>query len=205
MNMRTILIIGAHYFGKDTNDKSYGFLSRTIWNATHLFEANPNVFETLKKIILPHSFGKVTFTNAGLCPEHEENKSFYMLKNPKRAWWGSQIGSFNKSHLVKHFKHLENSDILVKYVVCYSISSIVEEYSPTYLSIDTEGFDCKLVNSITCYNLRTTKELIFEHMHCNVYEFKETLIHISKCGFVAYFDKENVYFKKNSKALEHKY
>ena len=58
---RTLLVIGAHMFGKDENDADYQKWKSQTWDRTILVEANPFVYRDLAAAAttFPASFGKV--------------------------------------------------------------------------------------------------------------------------------------------------
>ena len=71
----SIVVIGAHHFGKDPNDVIFASVRSVIWRRMLLLEASPLIAQELKHIwhkerspaVTP--IDRVTVLNAGVCPE----------------------------------------------------------------------------------------------------------------------------------------
>jgi hypothetical protein len=59
INMATLLVIGAHFFGRDRNDMHYQKLASQSWNKTILVDAHPLVYLNLAAINFPDPLGSM--------------------------------------------------------------------------------------------------------------------------------------------------
>ena len=171
----SLVVIGAHHFGRDANDAIYKSVANVSWSSVLLVEASPIVAAELKTFVaernptpsVPHN--KVKVVNAGVCPGGSEGTSeqstlpFHTLKYADGlAWWQGQIGSFNKQHLYNHFKPLlksakpknrytwANLEALLTEtpVACYTLLGLLRAHGIAkvgMLLLDTEGLDCGIL------------------------------------------------------------
>jgi FkbM family methyltransferase len=106
----------------------------------------------------------------------DQNKidSFYFVKKDSipvlGKHWASQIGSFNKNHILNHknkrFK-IEDSDIDKIDIKFITFNDLIKEYSIgsiEMLQIDTEGAEYKIMKSIN-YDQLSINQILFESKH----------------------------------------
>ena len=84
--------------------------------------------------------------------------------------WASQIGSFNKNHILNHKNKrfdIKDDDIQITEVEFITFQDLVKKYSINSinkLQIDVEGAEYKIMNSID-YNKIKIKNIFFESKH----------------------------------------
>ena len=84
--------------------------------------------------------------------------------------WASQIGSFNKNHILNHKNKrfdIKDDDIQITEVEFITFQDLVKKYSINSinkLQIDVEGAEYKIMNSID-YNKIQIKNIFFESKH----------------------------------------
>ena len=77
----SLVVIGAHHFGRDANDAIYKSVANVSWSSVLLVEASPIVAAELKTFVaernptpsVPHN--KVKVVNAGVCPGGSDGTS----------------------------------------------------------------------------------------------------------------------------------
>ena len=117
--------------------------------------------------------------------------------------WASQIGSFDKNHLLSHKSKrfdIKDDDIQITEVEFITFQDLVKKYSINSinkLQIDVEGAEYKIMNSID-YNKIKIKNIFFESKHFDgtftegekLKEIKDKLI--SNGYNLKQIDKENI-------------
>mmetsp|Transcript_6195 Transcript_6195/g.19091 ORF Transcript_6195/g.19091 Transcript_6195/m.19091 type:complete len:250 (+) Transcript_6195:129-878(+) len=215
---RTLLVIGAHMFGKDENDADYQKWKSQTWDRTILVEANPFVYRDLAAAAttFPASFGKVEVYNWGVMSRaahgfiREENKcpSFYhvnrtyLANHPELPHQYDQIGSFRISHVLKHIpKRLHDGDpyfVAQSKIECRLLPEILEELRPATLKLDTEGLDCDLIKAVPCrtWQLAHVSSIVFEWKHCPTVAAR-AIWQVVRCKFeIASFGEEDVHMTR---------
>lgn len=109
----SLVIVGAHRFGKDNNDPLFASVNRLQWSAVLLIEASPVIADqlhtqfSLSKKLLPRvPRGNITVVGEGVCPDGAGDgtkRPFYSVE-PIAGLpdWSSMIGSFDREHVLKH-------------------------------------------------------------------------------------------------------
>ena len=110
--------------------------------------------------------------------DKDETTIFFHVKkesiNKLKKHWASGIGSFDKSHLLKHKSKrflISESDIEGIKINCLSFSSLVKKYSIKSiekLMLDVEGAEYKILKSIDFTNIRID-QIFFEKKHFDGY------------------------------------
>ena len=118
--------------------------------------------------------------NEGICPGERRALPFYSFaRHGSLPRWASQTGSFNRSHLTKHFSLIQllsrqwsasrlEAAITSTPVPCGPLSELMEREQvrqPSVLMIDIEGFDCQVVASLDWCAVRPAL-VIYEYVHC---------------------------------------
>lgn len=164
-----ILQIGAN------DGKSDDFLYKSFNKDLEaiLVEPMKDAYASLQKNY--KSFHKVKCLNLALDIKDHEKKFFsvnpkyseyYKKKyNDKNVEWLNILSSFHREHLVKH--GIKEKHIISQNIQCISFKSLTEKYGYQDLDlliIDTEGYDCTLVNNfIETVDVRPI--IIFEWIH----------------------------------------
>ena len=138
-----------------------------------LLEPMEDAYASLKKNY--EQFNKVKCLNLALDIKDQE-KIFFSV-NPKyfehykkkfsdkNVKWLNILSSFHKEHLVRH--GIKDKHIISKNIKCISFKTLIDRYDfedLDLLIIDTEGYDCTLVNNfIETMDMRPL--IIFEWIH----------------------------------------
>ncbi|NBP00764.1 MAG: FkbM family methyltransferase [Proteobacteria bacterium] len=88
-------------------------------------------------------------------------KNYIEKKLPR---WADQLASVHKTHVKDHYLNLDVKEIEVP---CRTLMSIINEYNIDdlqILSIDTEGHDFEVLETLDL-NVLKPKKIIFEHKH----------------------------------------
>lgn len=116
-------------------------------------------------------------------------------------FWLTQISSLNREQVFKpifvnafkkfgldindyveetNVKTLSYSDLVNQ--VIFPINEL-NKREPLLVLVDTEGFDCNVVEGISPQSHFLPKYLVFEHMHCNA---TQTEKHLHEMGYTTY-------------------
>jgi len=117
------------------------------------------------------------------------NEIFFLYKvNPehfdKYGTLSSGISSFNKEHLLKH--GIKKKHIVQEKVNQISFDELLNKYnfkSFDLLLIDTEGYDCNIVNNFFLKIKETRPIIIFEWSHIKNNELENTLSNLIKNSY----------------------
>ena len=106
--------------------------------------------------------------------DEAKKDNFYHVKKESikklRKHWASQIGSFDKNHILNHKNKrfdIKDDDIQITEVEFITFQDLVKKYSINSinkLQIDVEGAEYKIMNSID-YNKIKIKNIFFESKH----------------------------------------
>ena len=180
----SLLVLGAHYFGGDYNDPLFAAIHNISWSTALLVEASPPIAAALKHSVaarppLPLATS-LRVLNEGICPGERRALPFFSFaRHGSLPRWASQTGSFNRSHLTKHFSLIQllsrqwsasrlEAAITSTPVPCGPLSELMEREQvrqPSVLMIDIEGFDCQVVASLDWCAVRPAL-VIYEYVHC---------------------------------------
>lgn len=161
-----------------------------------MVEASPQVFPSLQQSVQQHShLCHFQTINAGIMPDnfvHNNNNNnnntttknqtltFYSIRDTvdvhsgrdslsgrKLPAWATQIGSFDRNHLMKHnWAFLRRKLNIRNYIVeteipVLSLSDLLTE-NTLFVLVDTEGFDCNIILGSRIL----PRFLQYEVMHC---------------------------------------
>ena len=161
-----LVVLGAH-FGVWLSDVIQKYKNDNIL----LVEPVPYNYKILKK-----NFEE--FSNIYICTNaiYSSNKTdfFYYVKESSISnlgkHWASQIGSFNKKHILDHkskrFK-IEESDIIKEKIEFITFDNLVKQYSIDSidrLQIDVEGSEYEVLKSINLKKIKINS-ILFETKH----------------------------------------
>ena len=191
---RSIVIVGAHHFGNDFNDPIYRSVRAKPWSQVLLIEASPMVARELNESITSGKGSvfsgvpaeRMHVANVGVCPKSAaDNMPFYTFTKTGKEMplWSTQIGSFHRGHLEKHFPMMGqsprwlNKHIRTDSVSCGPLTDALRDFQiapPAVLQLDIEGEDCKVVATQNwCDDSLAPELLIFEVKHCSATSLAE--------------------------------
>lgn len=101
--------------------------------------------------------------------------------------WYDQIGSFDKSHIIKHFGPEIEPHICVAEVQCRPLMEVIADHDVDrcdLLHIDTEGYDYKILSQFDFEKLRP-KVILYEHVHLPEHEKQAAIDLVSRHGYRA--------------------
>lgn len=134
-------------------------------------EPVPYLFERLKShyAIRP----TLHFENVAISGQEGTRPFYYVAPEAKRAlgeelpYWFEQLGSFDRSHIVKHLDGRLDPFILMATVPCRTLNAVIEKYAPSAVDlvhIDTEGYDYEVLQTFDIAKHRPLAVLM-EHAH----------------------------------------
>lgn len=152
-----IIQVGCH----DGNDHVYKFIceNKNFINSVHLIE--PIKENLIKAIELYKSFNFINFHNIAIVENDSTNEIEIFCANDIKE---SQTASIFKSHS-SYFQSNINSRI----VSCCNLNKFFKNnniYNIDRLYIDTEGLDCKIIDSID-FSLYNIEYLEYEYIHAD--------------------------------------
>ncbi len=202
--------IGAHV-ANSTNDALSSVLLRpnSTWSGCAL-EPVPWNFVSLQRT-LKAAGERVTAIEGAFCTD--DHRTFYaMSKNidPITGWDTlskkhlpkhlSQVGSFNKSMLLRQEKHfgvfgLNISDYIVELkVLCYDFNKMIDVCGITHADIvfiDAEGYDADIVTAIPFRLLGFPTLIIFEQRHLTQNKLTTAEAALRRNGYTSFGQGEN--------------
>jgi len=136
---------------------------------------------------------------------------FDSLSNKKFPYWITQVSSFSKKSILRNKNQfvkrgLDINDYIVETnVSTVSFSDLMKEamrtennknkkQEPLLVLIDTEGFDCAIIEGISPSSSFLPKYLVFEHKIC---KRKETFEHLQSMGYSYHISGENTVAIRN--------
>lgn len=163
------------------NDPVHRFVKEHGWRGV-LVEPLPKNFARLQKTYA--GVDCVHLVNAAIAPKPGTLKLYYLDRPDLKG--SAQLTSFSREHIIKH-KHIEfaESEIREIDVPCISVAELVKTHSFEdfdFLQIDTEGMDCKLINTLD-FNLLKPKVINFEFIHSPEHEVNATILKLRQAGY----------------------
>ncbi len=153
-----------------TGDPCGGFFLRNEnWKGL-LIEPVDYCVEKLRETYSDQS--RFTIVQSAIGRKAERRTFYFMAKEavesiPGLPEWYDQLGSFDRSHIAKHF-HLDVEQFIVEKVIDVApLSAILRRcgfVTPIFLHIDTEGFDFEVLKSLNFRQARPDMVLV-EHKH----------------------------------------
>ena len=160
-----------------------GLLHDHLHNVIKKFRLESLLLEPIKKYFLDlqknySNYDNVKFENSALSIN---NEILFLYKvNPeyfnKYGTLSSGISSFYKEHLLKH--GIKKNHIIQEKVSQISFDELIKKYkiiSLDLLLIDTEGYDCHIVNNFFLKVKKIRPIIIFEWSHIEYIELESTL------------------------------
>ena len=149
--------VGAHI----GNDEAFDIIKNYDIELGILIEPLPQLIPKLKKAY--KDIPNIIIENKAIAVNNSDSISFYIDKNNPIT----ELSSMNKQHLLEH--KVKEQDIHEIKVQAESLETILDRYGIIeldYLFIDTEGFDCDILNS---FNMDKYKihNIVFEDIHAD--------------------------------------
>ena len=161
-----LVVIGAH---------SGVFLKKLIAEYTNqkilLVEPVPYNYEALEKEYI--NYPNILICRNAILDEVKKDNFYYVKKDSISKLgkhWASQIGSFDKNHILNHKNkrfNIQNEDIQITEVEFITFNDLVKKYlikSIDKLQIDVEGAEYKIMNSINYKEIKINN-IFFESKH----------------------------------------
>jgi len=164
------------------------FLRNQNWKGL-LIEPVEYCAEKLKAVYSDTS--RFTVAQIAIGSKNEQRPFYYLAAEAKESipelpLWYDQLGSFERSHIVKHFKYDVERFITEKVIEVAPLSSVLKRYSfstPTFLHIDTEGFDFEVMKSID-FSASSPEAILAEHRHLNASDLSSMIKLLKKNGYL---------------------
>lgn len=183
-----LLVVGA--CDGVSGDPSHDFIKSGRIHAI-LVEPIEQSFQKLTQVYA--GMPNVTLIRAAIA-RHEGEMTIYKVKEGASsidAYWGSQLASFDKKHILKH--RVADNDIESVVVPCLSLASLSAKCnfeSIDILQVDTEGFDAVIVKM--ALELTPVPECIsFENEHLDDCARREVFQLLEQHGYVWTHDNWN--------------
>ncbi len=194
-----LVVIGAH-FGVWLKEDIEKYKNKNIL----LVEPVPYNYEILEKEFVEKD--NIFICKNAILDEIKTDDFYYVKKNSinkLKKHWASQIGSFNKSHILNHKSkrfEITEDDIESKRIEFITFNHLINKYSIDSiekLQIDVEGAEYKIMKDID-YDKINIKSIIFESKHFDgtftegekLKEIKDKLV---SAGYnLKQIDKENI-------------
>ena len=161
-----LVVIGAH---------SGVFLKKLIAEYTNqktlLVEPVPYNYEVLEKEYI--NYPNILICRNAILDEVKKDNFYYVKKDSISKLgkhWASQIGSFDKNHILNHKNkrfNIQDEDIQITEVEFITFNDLVKKYSIKSidkLQIDVEGAEYKIMNSINYKEIKINN-IFFESKH----------------------------------------
>ncbi len=151
-------------------DPLYPLVARDPRFSGILIEPVPDIFERLRTTYGPER--RFIFVNAAVAEENGTKEFFTVSKAafegiPKLPRWVDQLGSFDRSHIVKHLGGIASPFIVSDEIKCRNLDSILREHAVQKIDlvhIDTEGYDYNVLRLLDLSQYRP-KVVIYERKH----------------------------------------
>lgn len=186
----TLLVVGA--CDGVSGDPSHDFIKGGRIQAI-LVEPIEQSFQKLTQVYA--GMPNVTLIQAAIAG-HDGEMTIYKVKEGASsidAYWGSQLASFDRSHILRH--RVADNDIESVVVPCLSLASLSAKCnceSIDILQIDTEGFDAVIVKM--ALDLTPAPECIsFENEHLDDFARREIFQLLEQRGYVWTHDNWNTF------------
>ena len=190
----SLVLIGAH-----SGLKTQQFVfEASLQGKVCLVEPTPHLFAKLQKRWIQNQ--QVTLVNKAVYLRDSDEIDFYSMDESANLHrdYGDQLGSFNPEHAESHVKDLKQYVQKIS-VTGISLTSLFEEIdcrSIDILFLDTEGYDCMILNSYDFAEIKP-KQILFEHKHSDGVNrigknFADLVRHLEKHNYrIQILDDEN--------------
>ena len=185
--IKKVIQVGAND-GK-SDDFLFKFLNQDI--DAILIEPIDDAFKKLEENC--KSFNKVKCLNKAVDFTNGEKtiytpdldfKDYYKKKyNDSNVGWLNVLSSFDKNHLIKH--GIKRNHITSKKISCITFQQIIEDFNYQdfdLLIVDTEGYDCNLVNNFMD-KIDLKPLIVFEWIHAKKFEIIDLLDKMKKKNY----------------------
>jgi len=113
--------------------------------------------------------------------------------------WYDQIGSFERSHILKHLDGRLEPYIVELEIHGITLQDLFDKYfiqSIGLLHIDTEGHDWKILSQLDL-KLYKPNVILFEHKHLNEIEIKDSIKFLNKNYFIVDMERDFLCIRRN--------
>lgn len=177
------------------NDPLRKYIVDFHWEAI-LIEPAPDIFDKLKALY--EDSANVVTLNAAISPSTCALK-FYVVDprakqelGPRLPLWFDQLGSFDRTNIVKHLEGILEDYIVEIDVEMLTLNEVIEKYNFQgfdVLHVDAEGYDIEVMETIDLEKY-TPKYIIIEHKHLEESKKQFFIDKMRRRGYVAdiYFD-----------------
>jgi hypothetical protein len=157
--------------------------------------------------VVPDSMINVTDMTFYSIRDTIDHTGFDSLSRKTFPSWVTQISSFSLATILKPQHKSAWTELGLKiedYVIQNKVTSrrysdLLQDFlqgddpatSLVLVLIDTEGFDCHIVNGIAANSSYLPQFLIFEQMHCERKDYQAAMEHLQSMGYTTYPVNEN--------------
>ena len=136
------------------------------------------LFERLKKNY--GNFNRYIYENSAIAAEAKELDFYYVSEKAKvelgdqLPFWYDQLGSFDRSHIVKHLDGALEPYIYSQKINAVPLSDVLTKHQVEVVDlvhIDTEGYDYKVLSTIDFARYKPSV-ILYEHKHLSESEHK---------------------------------
>lgn len=164
------------------------FLKRQSWRGL-LIEPVEYCAEKLRGIY--NEKLRFTIEQCAIGSQSGRRRFYYLAEEAKESIpglpeWYDQLGSFDRSHIIKHFDYDVERFIVQTTVEVNTLSALLKRFGfakTTFLHIDTEGFDLEVLKSLDFEEARPDSILI-EHMHLSDPDLYSMITILTKAGYL---------------------
>lgn len=174
----TIVQIGSNV--GSTDDPIHSLLDQNPSYHALLVEPVPHIFKLLCKNYSLNP--KVRFANVAIGAQNGVSDFYFVNplakdKNADLPLWADQIGSFDRSHIVKHLGDRSPDFILSENIQILSLPELFELYEITscdVIHIDAEGSDWLILQQLDFSRFKP-HVILFEHKHLSDHDKQAAL------------------------------
>ena len=164
------------------------FLKNVKWSGL-LIEPVPYLFEKLQLIYDDHD--RFAFEQVAIGSVSGIKTFFYVSKNAKEALpnlpsWYDQIGSFDRSHIIKHLNGILEPFIVETKVNVRHLNEVLVKNNVSridILHVDTEGYDLEILKTFE-FSALTPLAIFIEHEHLSNHDKIKMLTILKSNGYV---------------------
>jgi FkbM family methyltransferase len=114
--------------------------------------------------------------------------------------WSEQVGSFEKSHILRHFPGLDASQIMTADVECITLPELIERHGIRQVDIlvmDVEGYEVIILSQIDFKKIRP-RLIMYEHKHLSDGDSRLAREILTSNGYrIAQYDRDTIGLRKN--------
>lgn len=155
----------------------------------HIFEKLKDNYKVTNKLI---------FENVAIANDYSVKKFYYVSEEAKNIikdvpHWYDKLGSFDKTHIIKHYSGKFEPFIVEEDIICVPIKGILNGYKVDkidLIQIDTEGFDYQILAQFDLIKYHP-KVIMFEHKHLSAKEKYNAIKLLQRSAYKLYDSGEN--------------